>query len=123
VPLPDKAKALLLLIQKGDDSAHKKVLAIIVKKTKETETLIAKHQGFVKEYEDSLRDDKALLAKTTGDTSGIEKRMALTKRALKLQDGYLALFRQHIDARNKEAQAWKDVLRLIEQARKAAKKP
>src|SRR5205807_2436521 len=80
VPLRDKVKALVLWANKGDSSEHKKILAAIRTKKKEADTLIGKHRGFIKEIEGDLRTDQALLDKTTGDTSGIEKRIAGHKR-------------------------------------------
>jgi hypothetical protein len=123
IPIGEKAKALLLVAQKGDASEHKKVLALIAKKRKETEALLAKHKGFVKELEDAIRADQAQLARVKGDTSDIEKRIAGNKRGLQFQGRCLAEFRANIEARNKEEQAWQEALRLIEQARKAVKKP
>ncbi len=121
VSLQPKIKALLLIAQKGDSSEHKKELAAIRQRQKKTENLIAKLRGFVKELEDSLRDDQALLAKTTGDTSGIEKRMAGTKRTLQARKQDLASLRKSLQDRVKEEKAWVEVLRLFDNARKTKK--
>src|SRR5262249_43720049 len=113
-PLPiaveDKAKAMLLYARKGDTSAHKKVLALIRDRKQEAQAKKEKFSAWVTEMEDSLRADEALLEKTRGDTSAIQKRIDGTRRSITQYQQLTADMAQHREVRIKEELAWVQVL-------------
>jgi hypothetical protein len=123
IPVADKVKALLLLIHKGDSRQHKKLAPRIREAQTEAKVAIAKSRQFANEKETLLRQEQARLAKAKGDTSAIEKHIAAIKQGIDFQKRCLAEQQQHLKDCVKEEQAWKEARRLIEQARKAAKKP
>ena len=112
---------MLLALKTGDDSEHKKVLVAIRIKKRETEAVIANHRRIVKDVEDGLREDQALLKKALGDTSAIQKRIAGNKSSLKVLTAELVEFVPQVEGRAREEKALIEALRLIDKARKAKK--